>query len=267
MFGALIGDIIGSRFETNNLKSKDFELFTDACHFTDDSVLTLAVAKAVLDVRNGPVPASPELLSDYVKKYMRYLGRAFVNAGYGKRFIEWMLSDDMEAYGSIGNGAAMRIGPVGYAFYRSVDLTAYVKAATSVTHNSQQALKGAEAVCRAITMALNGENQDRIREYISLHYYPLTESMEWYRENYVNDLTCDGTVPVALTSFIEAESFEDAIRNAISVGGDSDTIAAITGSVAGAYFEIPQNIKIKALSYLPPMLLGICEEWERFMVL
>ncbi|MBR6332508.1 MAG: ADP-ribosylglycohydrolase family protein [Dehalococcoidales bacterium] len=267
MFGALIGDIIGSRFETNNIKSKEFDLFTDECHFTDDSVLTLAVAKAVLDVRNGPIPAYPDLLSDYVKKYMRYLGRAFVNAGYGKRFLEWVMDDDKEAYGSIGNGAAMRIGPVGYAFYRSADMTAYVKAATAVTHNTQQAIKGAEAVCRAIAMALREESQEKIREYISLHYYPLNESMEWYRENYVNDLSCDGTVPVALTAFIEAESFEDAIRNAISVGGDSDTIAAITGSVAGAFFAIPQQIKKVAFSYLPPMLLGICEEWDRFMVL
>ena len=266
MFGAIIGDIIGSRFELNNIHSKEFELFGDGCHFTDDSVMTLAIAKAVLDVRNGPEPSSPKLLSDAATKYMRVFGRAYIDAGYGERFKEWILSDDMGPYGSIGNGAAMRISPVGYAFARSVDLFVYAKAVTCVTHNTPHALRGASAVCHAISLALQKEHPEKIREVISLNYYPLWNTMENYINGYIGDTTCDSTVPVALTAFLEAKDFEDAIRNAVAVGGDSDTIAAITGSIAGAYFEIPQDLKIKAFSYLPPQLLGICEEWDRFML-
>ncbi len=264
MFGAIIGDIIGSRFTSEKIKTKDFELFTDDSHYTECTVMTLAVAKAVINIRNGSEPSSSKLLSDSVSSFLRVLGRMFPDAGYSHKYMEWLEDDNAEAFKSTGNEAAIRISPVGYAFCNSVDMTKYCKAVTVVTHNTPQAVKGAEAVCRCISLCLNQTNTASIRETISINYYPLDFSLADIRDQYKSDPSCNKTVPIAIEAFLESTGFEDAIRNAVSMGGDSSALASITGAIAGAYYPIPGALMRSALTYLPVQLLGLCEEWDRF---
>ena len=245
MIGAIIGDIAGSRFEWHNIKTKEFTLFTPHCRPTDDSVMTLAVAQAILD--SG---GDPDALSQNAVRCMQALGRRYPRAGYGGRFAKWLCAENPQPYHSYGNGSAMRVSPCGFAAKTLDEAIAMADAVTEVTHNHPEGMKGAEATAAAIFLARSGKRMAEIRAYIEEHYYPLGFTLDEIRPGYTFDVTCQGSVPQALEAFFESESFEDAIRSAVSIGGDSDTIAAITGGVAEAYYGVPQELRDMALAYL-----------------
>ena len=259
MLGAIIGDIAGSRFEFNNIRSKDFDLFGEGCRVTDDSIMTLAVAKAILAC-NGDW----ERLGENAVKYMREIGRKYPDCGFGGMFRKWVFSGNPDPYNSFGNGAAMRVSPCGFIAQTEEDAKLLSRKVTEVTHNHPEGLKGAEAVSVAIFLARNGSTKNEITERIVKDYYALGFTLDSIRETYQFNETCQGTVPQAIMAFLESVSFEDAIRNAISIGGDSDTIAAITGSIAEAYYGVPFDLKCKAQSYLDRDLRGYYREWEEF---
>ena len=257
MLGAIIGDTVGSRFEWHNHRSKDFDFLTYKCEPTDDSIMTLAIAKAILK-SEGDV----NKLSDLAVRYMQQLGRLYPDAGYGGAFRKWIRSNNPKPYGSFGNGAAMRVSPVGFAAKSLDEAKAMSKAVTKVTHNHPEGLKGAEATTVAIFMALHGKSMLEIRDYIDKNYYPMNFTLDGIRGSYQFNETCQDTVPQAMMAFFESTGFEDAIRNAISIGGDSDTLAAITGGIAEAYYGIPSEIRKHELTFLDERLLAILVEFE-----
>lgn len=273
MIGAIIGDIVGSRFEFNNHRSKDFDLFTRDCFPTDDSIMTLAVAKAIMETRKRMEPSADDgcqeeyhrVLRDMAIKYMQKIGRRYPDCGYGRMFASWVFSVNPKPYNSFGNGAAMRISPAGFAARTESEAISLSKTITSVTHNHEEGIKGAEAVVVAIFMARQGYSKSAIRERIEKDYYALDFTIDEIRPAYTFNETCQKTVPQAIACFLEADSFEDAVCTAISLGGDSDTIAAITGAIAEAYYGVPGDIRDKALSYLDADLLAIYEEWNDFI--
>lgn len=258
MIGAIIGDIVGSRFEWDNYRAKDFELFTKDCFATDDSIMTLAIGKALMS-------SKPDWsdLGEQAVRCMQEVGRPYPDCGYGGRFWDWMYSDDPQPYNSFGNGAAMRVSACGFMAKSLDEAITLSKAVTEVTHNHPEGLKGAEATVVAIYMARTGSSMAQIREIIDREYYPMDFTLDEIRDTYQFNETCQDTVPQALMAFFESTSFEDAIRNAISVGGDSDTLAAITGGVAEAYYGVPGELKQKALEYLDDRLLEIYVDYEQ----
>ena len=257
MLGAIIGDIAGSRFEWNNIKSKEFDLLTYKCSFTDDSVMSLAVARAILDCKKD----YSTLGSNAVRR-MQEFGKEHPNAGYGGHFYGWLYDSDPKPYGSWGNGSAMRVSACGFvagSIDEAVDLS---KKVTEVTHNHPEGIKGAEATAVAIYLAKSGKNILEIQDYINKNYYKIDFKLDDIRAGYTFDVSCQGSVPQALEAFFESSSFEDAIRNAISIGGDSDTIAAIAGSIAEAYYGIPTDIRNHALTFLTEDLLSVLVDFE-----
>lgn len=265
MLGAIIGDIAGSRFEFNNHRSKDFELFTDACFATDDSIMTLAVAKALMDA----VKQEPELESEAFHTrlgalcvtHMQTIGRRYPNCGFGGRFQRWVFSEHPEPYNSFGNGAAMRVSPVAFLARSEAQAIRIAATVTAVTHNHPEGIKGAEAAAVSIYMARQGASLGQIRERINRDYYPLDFSIDKIRPVFEFNETCQETVPQAIECFLESSSFEDAIRTAISLGGDSDTVAAITGAIAEAHYGVPDVLRDLALTYLDADLRAIYDAW------
>ncbi|VWL85273.1 ADP-ribosylglycohydrolase family protein [Oceanivirga miroungae] len=257
MVGAVIGDIVGSRFEFKNNKSKEFLLFTEQNKFTDDSLLTIAIANAF--------NISKTDFSDLEKNTInsiQTLARKYNNLGYGFSFYNWVFSSDPKPYNSFANGGSMRVSSVAYAAKNLEEVKKLTKIVTEITHNHIEAIKGATCVAEVIYLARTGKKIKEIKEYVEKNYYELNFTLDEIRPTYLFDLSTKNTVPVALEAFFESNSFEDAIRNAISVGGDSDTIAAITGSISEAYYKVPEDIREKALSYLPKELLDILVEFE-----
>ncbi len=281
MLGAIIGDIVGSVYEWNNIKTKEFPLFRDDCFFTDDSVMTCAVAEGIM---------SGGKESDFVHAMQEY-GQGYPDAGYGTHFNQWLYEKDPQPYNSCGNGSAMRISPCAWLMsceeYQKTGVLpiparnlAY--RATVVTHNHPEGIKGAMATTDAIFLCRYyfggyGEKdfpaghsgpedyKKTIRAYITQVYgYDLSRTLDEIRPTYQFNETCQETVPQALTAFFESTGFEDAIRNAISLGGDSDTLAAITGSIAEAAYGIPDWIQEKARSYLDEPLLDVLSRWEKY---
>ncbi|MCR5449759.1 MAG: ADP-ribosylglycohydrolase family protein [Solobacterium sp.] len=258
MIGAIIGDIAGSRFERANHKSKEFELFDKKCRLTDDSIMSLAIANAILGCEGNF-----ENLSLKAIENMQALGRKYKNAGFGSKFNKWIFADDPQPYNSFGNGSAMRVGPCGYAA-SSVDEVKELSAmVTQVSHNHPEGMKGAEAIAVAVYLAKNGLNKELIKTYIRMNYYEIDFTLDQIRKKYKFDATCQGSVPVALEAFYESSDFEDAIRGAISVGGDSDTIAAMTGVIAEAYYGIPEGIISSAIEYLDSEQMEILYYFEK----
>ena len=271
MIGAIIGDIVGSRFEFNNHRSKEFELFGEGCFATDDSIMTLAVAKAIMETERAAAYMSENsdgaeafraLLGENTVRCMQDIGRHYPNCGYGGRFHQWMFSDDPQPYHSFGNGAAMRVSPAGFAARDAEEALFLAEAVTAVTHNHPEGIKGAKATAAAIYMARTGADRREIKEYIERNYYPLDFSINGIRDSYRFNETCQETVPQAIECFLESTSFEDAIRTAISLGGDSDTIAAITGAIAESYYGVPDWMRAQALSYLDRRLRAVYDEWQ-----
>lgn len=257
MLGAIIGDIVGSRFEWNNNRSKQFDLLTYKCSVTDDSIMSLAIAKALLESTSDYSD-----LSENAVKFMQGIGRHYPDCGYGGRFREWIHSDNPKPYGSYGNGSAMRVSACGFVANSLEEAKQLSKAVTEVTHNHPEGLKGAEATAVAIFLARSGKNLLEIRDYITKNYYPLNFTLDGIRDSYEFNESCQDTVPQALEAFFESKDFEDAIRNAISIGGDSDTLAAITGGIAEAYYGIPTEIRKHAITFLDKRLLKILVAFE-----
>ena len=258
ILGSIIGDIVGSRFEIrNNPTGKEFEFFDDnKCRFTDDSVMTLAVAKAIIESKDDL-----SNLEDNAIKYMSEIGLKYPDCGYGSKFCFWMISKDHKPYGSFGNGAAMRISSVG-AYYK--DINTIKKATdiiTNVSHNHPDSIAGAEATATSIRMALNGESKESIKKYIEDNYFKIDDLKKDEMKTQYFHINCVETVKQSLQAFLDSTDYEDAIRNAIALGGDSDTIAAITGGIAAAYYGIPDDIKKHGLQFLDKDLINIYEEF------
>lgn len=257
MLGAIIGDVVGSRFEWDNLKSKEFEFLTPDCELTDDSIMTLAIAAAIFMCEGDY-----SVLSDETVKCMQTFGRLYPHAGYGGHFAQWLELENPEPYNSFGNGSAMRVSPCAYAADTLEEAKALSAFVTEVTHNHPEGIRGAEATTVAIFMALHGSSIAEIRDYIHQNYYSMNFTIDEIRPTYDYDVTCQGSVPQAIMAFLESTSFEDAIRNAVSIGGDSDTIAAITGSIAEAYYGVPADIREQVLPYLDSAQLKILKRFE-----
>ncbi|MFX3637294.1 MAG: N-6 DNA methylase [Candidatus Pristimantibacillus sp.] len=257
MIGAIIGDIVGSRFEWDNHRSKDFDFLTYKCSFTDDSVMSLAICEALMICKRDFSD-----LSDQAVKSMQVIGRPYPSSGYGGMFYKWIYSDSPEPYNSFGNGAAKRVSACGYVANSIEEAKLLSHKVTAVTHNHPESIKGAEATAVAVFLARSGKNILEIRDYIDENYYPMNFSLDGIREMYQFNETCQETVPQALVAFFESSNFEDAIRNAVSIGGDSDTLAAITGGVAEAYYGVPTHIRKHALTFLDEPLLKILLEFE-----
>ena len=238
MYGAILGDIIGSPFEFDRGdKTKNFDLFSKGCDFTDDSVMTIAVGEALLAIGTK---ATVKEIEEAVASNMQDWGRRYPYAGYGGRFRYWLRERNPKPYGSYGNGSAMRVSAAGW-LYDSMERTREVARATAnVTHNHPEGIKGAEATAGAIYMARSGSSKEEIKEYIEREFhYNLDRTLDEIRPGYHMDETCQRTVPEAIIAFLESKDFEDAIRNAVSLGGDTDTLGAITGSIAEAFYGIP----------------------------
>lgn len=254
MLGAIIGDIAGSRFEWHNEKTKEFELLTreKGCRPTDDSVMTLAVAEAILACGGDYADLGGRAVAS-----MQRLGRLYPEAGYGGRFARWLTTDDPKPYHSYGNGAAMRVSPCGFAAATLEEAVSLARKVTEVTHDHPEGMKAAEAVASAIFMARTGASMEEIRAYIETNYYSIDFTLDGIRPDYEFDVSCQGSVPQAFEAFFESAGFEDAVRNAVSIGGDSDTIGAITGSMAEAFYGVPADLRERALAFLDETQLGI----------
>jgi type I restriction enzyme M protein len=257
MIGAIVGDIAGSRFEWRNIKTKEFDLLADGCRFTDDSVMTLAVCDALLSCEN-----ERDNLGAQAGRRLQEYGRAYPDAGYGTSFWRWLKAKEPRPYNSWGNGAAMRVSGCGWAAGSVEEAAALSRAVTEVTHDHPEGLRGAEAVAVAVYLARTGADLPTIRSHITGRYYALDFTLDQIRDGYTFDVSCQGSVPQALEAFFESRGFEDAVRNAVSIGGDSDTIAAIAGSVAEAYYGVPADIRQRALAFLDEKLLSTLAAFE-----
>lgn len=252
VIGALAGDIIGSKYEFHNHRSTEFPLFAPDCEATDDSVMTVAIMKALIDS-----DGDDGKLYECAVSAMREIGRNYPSCGYGGRFQLWMFSSEPKPYNSFGNGAAMRVSPVAYVSRSIEEARRKADLVTSPTHNHPEGIKGAEVTAAAVYMALHGFSKGKILS-LAGKYYALDFNTDEIRQTYKFDETCAGTIPQALVCFREAGSYEEAVRLAVSIGGDSDTLAAIAGSIAGAYYGVPDKIATKAFAYLDERLFGIC---------
>ena len=261
LMGAICGDVAGSTFQFDPMHEMDFTLFTNTCEFTDDTVMTLAVAKTFIDVSN------PNNLSEFKRvliQNMHELGDMYPEVGYGYRFLQWLDSGSDQPYGSCGNGSAMRVSAVGWYAHSLEEAELLAEASAEVTHDHPDGVAGAVAVAGAIYLAKIGESKDAIRDYVS-RYYDVDFSLDAIRPGFKFIARCDGTVQPAVVAFLESNSYEDAIRRAISLGGDSDTLGAIAGSIAEAYYGIPDDLVEEAMSYLDDYLLDIAEEFAHYL--
>lgn len=252
MIGSVIGDIIGSVYEHKNIKTTSFPLFSPGSTFTDDTVLTIAIADSLLNNRS------------YVETLKQY-GRKYPYAGYGVSFYHWIFSDSNAPYGSWGNGAAMRVGPIGFRFETLDEVMVEAKRCAEVTHNHKEGIKGAQATASSIFLSRIGRSKIEIKEYIETTFdYNLNRSIDDIRPVYQFDVSCQGSVPEAIIAFLDSKDFVDAIRKAISIGGDSDTIACVAGGIAESFYEkIPFNVLETTKRLLPGDLLSIIEEFEK----
>ncbi len=252
MLGAIAGDIIGSLHEFEGTKTTDFPLFTLGSFFTDDTVLTVATAEKLL---TG---------GDYAALYRRW-GAKYPDAGYGGRFKRWLATPGAGPYGSFGNGSAMRVSPVAYAFGSLEEVLAEAEASAAVTHSHPEGIKGAQAAAAAVFLARAGKTKAEIREYISgTFHYDLAPSVDEIRRDYAFDETCQGSVPQAVICALSAATYADAVRKAVSLGGDADTLACITGAIAETlYGGVPFKIARRARAFLPPDILAVLDAFAR----
>lgn len=264
MIGAIIGDIAGSTFEFSPHKSKDFPLFAPGSSFTDDTLMTIAIGEAL-------TRANTRGLAPLYATFMRRMAARFPHpmGGYGTRFGQWLFSQDPAPYGSFGNGSAMRVSPCAEIAFSLDAALGLARECARVTHNHPEGIRGAQAVSGAVYLARAGKDKAAIRSFIEREYYPLHQSIEQIRPLYRFDETCQGTVPQAITAFLESESFEDALRTAISLGGDSDTLASITCAIAWPYYErrglddAMRTLRDQALALLPDDLRFFVVTWEK----
>lgn len=254
MFGAILGDIIGSIYEWKNYKGTDFPLFSPSSKFTDDTAMTIATAVAILQKKS------------YQEAYLDY-ARRYPNAGYGKSFRAWFKSEDPQPYNSWGNGSAMRVSPIGFAFDDLETVLDEARKSAEVTHNHPEGIKGAQAVAAAIFMARTGSDKAAIQAYIETQFgYNLQTSLDEIRPGYTFDVSCQGSVPQAIRAFLESSDVESAIRLGVSIGGDSDTIASIAGGIAQAFYGvIPDAMRQEGLKRLPKEMQDVVAAFERYL--
>ncbi len=258
IIGAIAGDVIGSHYEFSPIKSKDFNLFSKRSQFTDDTVMTLAIAKWLCEDKDS---------KDVLIENLKYFGNAYPNAGYGGRFRQWLLQDSPEPYGSWANGSAMRVSPCAWVADSLEQAQELAYASAVVTHNHPEGIKGALATVDAIYLARIGSSKEEIKEHVEVRYeYDLSQSIDEIRPFYRFDVSCSGSVPESIMCFLQATDFEDTVRNAVSLGGDSDTQAAIAGSIASAYWDVPKEIAYDTINKLDDRLLKAFNDFEeKFM--
>ena len=281
MYGAILGDMIGAPYEFDmGDKTKEFPLFCERSVFTDDTVMTIAVAEALMDTRGESDEAIPmerhgesdekikdkhgendEKVKVALVRSMQDWGHRYPDAGYGGRFYGWLFGpDDPKPYGSYGNGSAMRVSAVGWLYDSLEETRKYARLSAEVTHNHPEGIKGAESVASAIFMARNGSSKDEIRDYIISEFgYDLSRTCDEIRPTYHHVESCQETVPEAITAFLEGEDFEDVIRTAVSLGGDCDTLTCIAGSIAEAFYGVPEDLKAECRKRLPADMLEVLD--------
>ena len=258
MLGALVGDIIGSVYERRNTKSTDFELFTRRSRFTDDTMMTLAVARWLLEDEGHT--------ERYLIECMQELGRRYPRAGYGRAFKRWLNEENPQPYYSYGNGSAMRVSPVGLYAKTLDEALSLATITASVSHNHPEGVKGAQAIAACVLLCKQGKSKEEIREYVEKTFgYDLHRRVAEIRPSYRFDVSCQGSVPEAIIAFLEGNSFEEVIRLAVSLGGDSDTIGAMAGSIAACMYPIPEWIAERCINMLPEDLKEIEEDFKRFL--
>lgn len=262
MYGAVLGDIIGSPYEFDRSgKTKDFPLFSPDSRFTDDTVMTLAVADAFLSVSAG---ASEAEIRQQLVRSMQHFGRAYPSIGYGAKFLAWLMADDPRPYGSWGNGSAMRVSSAGWLFDDLNTVLRMAELSAMVSHDHPEAVKGAQATAAIVFLARTGNSKAEIKAYIETRFgYDLTRTCDEIRPGYRHDVSCRGTVPEAITAFLEGQDFEDVIRTAVSLGGDCDTLTCIAGAMAEAFYGVPEELKKACRAYLPDDLLTVLRRFDR----
>ena len=260
MYGAILGDMIGAPYEFDmGNKTKEFPLFSEYSQFTDDSVMTIAVAEALMDARENDDQGVLTALQESMRKW----GHMYPDAGYGRRFYDWLNSEVPEPYGSFGNGSAMRVSSAGWLFDTLQATRHMARLTAEVTHNHPEGIKGAESVASAIFMARTGNTKEDIREYIIKEFdYDLSRSCDEIRPEYYHVESCMKTVPEAVTAFLEGNGFEDVIRTAVSLGGDCDTLTCIAGSIAEAFYGVPDEIKKECIERLPEDMIKVLDRFD-----
>lgn len=258
MYGAILGDMIGSPYEFDQgKKSKEFPLFIESSHFTDDTVMSVAVADALMKTAGDPDDAA---VREALVDRMQFWGRKYPDAGYGARFKKWLRQEDPKPYGSYGNGSAMRVSAAGWLADSSQEARRLAKLSAEVTHDHPEGIKGAESVASAIYLARTGHDKEEIRDYIAAEFgYDLSRTCDEIRPEYHHVESCQQTVPEAITAFMEGKSFEDVIRTAVSLGGDCDTLTAIAGSMAEAYYGVPEVLQEECRKRLDGDLLQVVD--------
>ncbi len=251
MLSAIAGDVIGCAYERNPIKTTSFPLFSEMSRFTDDSVMTIAVAQAILEQ------------TDYGTS-MKTFGRKYPDAGYGGSFYEWIFQIGVFPYRSFGNGSAMRVSPIGFAYDKIDNVLIEARRSAEVSHDHPEGIKGAQATALGVLLARQGASKEEIRNEVSRRFdYDLQRSVEEIRPSYQFDVSCQGSVPEAIIAFLDSANYEDAVRNAVSLGGDSDTLACIAGGIAHAYYKvIPANIVTATRKALPEMLLSVVDRFS-----
>ena len=262
MYGAILGDIIGSPYEFDmGNKTKIFPLFSEESHFTDDTVMTIAVAEALIDA-----PDEDDTIRRRLIAAMQKYGKRYPHAGYGGMFRRWLRAKNPQPYGSYGNGSAMRVSSVAWLFDDIETVRKMARLSAEVTHNHPEGIKGAEATAAAIFLARDGMSKDEIKTYIETEFgYDLSRTCDEIRPNYRHVESCQETVPEAITAFLEGESFEDVIRTAVSLGGDCDTLTAIAGSIAEGFYGVPEELKMQCHERLPKKLRDVLSEFDGIM--
>jgi len=252
MFGAIAGDVIGSVYEHTRIKTTNFPLFQRHSCFTDDTVMTVAIADAILNQ------------TDYAGS-LKSFGRKYPKAGYGRAFFQWIFAPESKPYNSWGNGSAMRVSPIGFAFDDECKVLLESQRSAEVSHNHPEGIKGAQATALAVFLARQGESKKIIREKIERRFgYNLKRSVDEIRPTYRFDISCQGSVPEAIISFLDSVDYEDAVRKAISLGGDSDTLACIAGGMAQAFYRtIPLDITTRVREILPEDLLSVVDKFNQ----
>lgn len=261
MVGAMLGDIIGSRFEFDRSpKTKVFDYFGRGSMYTDDTVMTVAVADALLEA--GPSPDEKKTKELLIRK-MKLWGRRYINAGYGVRFYDWLLSDDDSPYGSYGNGSAMRVSAAGWLYDTMEQTRTVARWTAEITHNHPKGIKGAEATASVIWLARNGIGKGEIRSYVEREFhYDLSRTCDEIRPEYYHVESCQKTVPEAITAFLEGKSFEDVLRTAVSLGGDCDTLTDISCSMAEAYYDLPEELREECVARIEDDMRDVLKRFE-----
>ena len=254
IIGAIAGDIIGSTYEFHPIKTKEFSLFNKRSKFTDDTIMTLAIAKWLINDRNS---------KDELVRQLQCFGNKYPNGGYGRMFKQWLIKESPDPYGSWGNGSAMRVSPVAWVGDTLEEVQKLAKLSSVVTHNHPEGVKGALATADAVYLARIGSSKEEIKDHVEIRYgYDLSRTVDEIRPYYKFDVSCQGCVVESIICFLEAEDYEDTIRNCISLGGDADTMAAIAGGIASAYWDVSRNIQYKAIHRLDYELLNVLIEFE-----